>query len=431
VTDDTVPSNSSTPPEKYAGDPRWELVDRVASSTVFRKSPRLRQFLFFVTERSIAGHSDEISEYEIGWKVFERGPNYNPMDDSIVRSAARQLRSKVKEYFETEGVSEKLILDIPKGGYIPVFAEREHLAASLNLSESAQLVDEHLAVVLRRWKILTAVLSIGIVALVGFELWKNSVAFPTTRRQSIVSTLLIKDHPTRVILGDSGIAYVSQATKHPLSVAEYANHAYPTLAIEPSFQQIWDRLTDGTTTYLPEVNIALAVMRSGEEGRNTVLLDSRQLSADDFRSGNMIVISSPSACPWIHLLDDKLNFRYTRTFNTPESEFSFVNLHPMAGEEESYSAGSSIPQFGKSYAILARVPNLSNNGKILIIYGFKTSGIQAAGEYATDPRLAAELVRIFGVKGIRELPDFEVLLSTDSMASTPLNIHVVAHRIIK
>ena len=86
-------SVTPVPPSSYAGDVRWELAQRVAASTLFKKSPRLRQFLLFVAERSVAGHAADISEYEIGWKVFERGPNYNPVDDSIVRSAARQLRA--------------------------------------------------------------------------------------------------------------------------------------------------------------------------------------------------------------------------------------------------------------------------------------------------------------------------------------------------
>src|ERR1700687_6167191 len=160
-----------------AGDPRWELAQRVASSTSFKKSPRLRQFLLFVAERSVSGHADDISEYEIGWKVFERGPNYNPVDDSIVRSAARQLRAKVKEYFETEGIGESLILEIPKGGYAPVFTEREHMAAPVILPPVAPPADKKLESELQRWRILTAALAAGILAWVAFGMfgiWKNS-----------------------------------------------------------------------------------------------------------------------------------------------------------------------------------------------------------------------------------------------------------------
>jgi hypothetical protein len=420
-----------------AGDARWELAQRVAASALFKKSPRLRQFLLFVAERSVAGHAAEISEYEIGWKVFERGPNYNPVDDSIVRSAARQLRAKVKEYFETEGLGESLILEIPKGGYFPVFNEREHMAAAPTLPQVPPPMDYELAKQLRRWQILTAALAAGIVVWIGVALWKSAaVASPGKRRETIVSTVMAKDQATHVVVGDFGLAYVSEATKHPLSVAEYANHSYPSLngkTIGPPLQQIWDGLTAGNMTSFPEVNIAGAILKlSGEEGKEAIIQHSRQLTAQDFRSENMIVIASPLGCPWIHLLDDKLNFQYRRRDNESYgSDPEFVNLHPQPGERATYTADASTPRYGMSYAILARVPNLSKTGKILLIYGFKSSGAQAVGEYATDPRSAVELARVFGVRNVSELPDFEVLLSTDSMASTPLNVRVVAHRVVK
>src|ERR1700759_346071 len=70
-------------------DERWELVTRIAASPSFRKSPRLRHFLLFVTQLNLTGQAAEISEYEIGCKVFKRGQKYNPSEDSIVRTAAR------------------------------------------------------------------------------------------------------------------------------------------------------------------------------------------------------------------------------------------------------------------------------------------------------------------------------------------------------
>jgi hypothetical protein len=288
-----------------------------------------------------------------------------------------------------------------------------------------------------RWKILSAVLAAGVVFAVVFDVWKNSTAASTAKRgETIVSTALAKAQTTHVVVGDFGLAYVSEATKHPLAVAEYANRSYPSLStaktIGPTFQRIWDGLTAGNMASFTEVSIAGTILRlSGEEGKKAFIQQSRQVSAEDFRSGNMIVIASPLGCPWIHLLDDKLNFQYRRTYgDSTAGDPEFVNLHPQPGEKLAYSGDASIPQYGISYAILARVPNLSKTGKIMLIYGFKASGAQAVGEYATDPRSAAELARVFGVRHVSDLPDFEVLLSTDSMASTPLNVKVVAHRVV-
>jgi hypothetical protein len=51
---------------KSINDPRWVLVARVADSPLFQKSSRLREFLFYICERSMQGRQDELREQRIG-----------------------------------------------------------------------------------------------------------------------------------------------------------------------------------------------------------------------------------------------------------------------------------------------------------------------------------------------------------------------------
>jgi len=44
--------------EIHALDPRWELVQRVAASTGFRKAARVRDFLLYVCARALEHHTD-------------------------------------------------------------------------------------------------------------------------------------------------------------------------------------------------------------------------------------------------------------------------------------------------------------------------------------------------------------------------------------
>ena len=431
-------SVSQETPLEFASDKRWELIQRIASSTTFKKSPRLRLFLSFISERMLTGHPDDISEYEIGWKVFERGPNYNPVEDSIVRSAARQLRGKLKEYFETEGIGESLVVEIPKGGYFPVFIEREHHAPAVQPAPlQPPVINEKVLSQLRWWKIGTAGLAAGILLTAGFAIWRTSAdATVPPPGETIISTVLSKDRPTRVVLGDFGLAYVSAVTKHPLSAEEYANRRYPPFpgkAPEPPLQQIWAGLTGGQMTSVHEVAIAGTILRlSGEEGKPAVIQHARQLTTHDFRTGNLIIVASPLGSPWIRLLEHKLNFKYKIQYEkTFTGEPEYVNTDPRPGEKVSYPVAPSIPESGTSYSLIARMPNLSGTGKILLINGLKASGAQAVGEFVTDPRAAAEVARLFGLVHISEIPDFEVLLSNETVASTPLNVRIVAHRVIQ
>src|SRR5579864_634109 len=75
-------------------DARWELVQRVAASTGFRRAARVRDFLLYVCARALEKHTDEITEQQIGTHVFGRRADYNPGDDNVVRAQARVLRAK-------------------------------------------------------------------------------------------------------------------------------------------------------------------------------------------------------------------------------------------------------------------------------------------------------------------------------------------------
>jgi TolB-like protein/tetratricopeptide (TPR) repeat protein len=81
----------------------------------------MSRFLRFTVERAVAGQPDQLKEYIIGVEVFDRKASYDPRVDPIVRVEARRLRSKLKTYYETEGLSDELIIEFPKGTYAPVF----------------------------------------------------------------------------------------------------------------------------------------------------------------------------------------------------------------------------------------------------------------------------------------------------------------------
>src|SRR5271165_2634444 len=80
-----------------------EELSRILRSSIFSQSDRLGRFLRFTIESTLAGKADEIKEYVIGTEVYDRKPSYHPSEDSIVRSEARRLRNKLKEYYESEG----------------------------------------------------------------------------------------------------------------------------------------------------------------------------------------------------------------------------------------------------------------------------------------------------------------------------------------
>ncbi len=99
-------------------------LERIAASVCFRKAARCLILLRHVTGLALEGRAGEIKEYALGVTVFERPPHYDPRIDPVVRLEARRLRLKLSEYYQHEGLANPVIIDLPKGAYVPRFRLR-------------------------------------------------------------------------------------------------------------------------------------------------------------------------------------------------------------------------------------------------------------------------------------------------------------------
>ena len=70
-------------------------------------------------------------------EVFGRGEAFDPRTDTIVRVQARRLRSKLKDYYDAEGQTDPIVIELPKGHYGVTFgsaSSQEH-GSTLHLTE--------------------------------------------------------------------------------------------------------------------------------------------------------------------------------------------------------------------------------------------------------------------------------------------------------
>ena len=124
-----------------------EHLARILASRAFHQGDRLKRFLAFIVSEAIAGHRNELKEYVIGVQVFGKEESFDPRTDPIVRVQARRLRAKLEQYYREEGHGDALIVDLPKGGYAPVFARRE-APAPPKRAAAAAAVDRNTVAVL-------------------------------------------------------------------------------------------------------------------------------------------------------------------------------------------------------------------------------------------------------------------------------------------
>jgi len=96
-------------------------LQRVLASAEFAKAPRLARFLTFIVETALSGKGEAIKESLIALEVYRRPPGANPQNDTAVRVDARRLRQRLEQYYREGGQGEALRIEVPKGGYVPVF----------------------------------------------------------------------------------------------------------------------------------------------------------------------------------------------------------------------------------------------------------------------------------------------------------------------
>jgi tetratricopeptide (TPR) repeat protein len=107
-----------------------DQVERIVLSVAFRTSDRLKHFITFVTSEALQGKADNLKEYSVGVHVFGRETAFDPRTDPVVRVQARRLRARLDRYYREEGQQDEIVVELPKGGYAPVFRTREVTAAA-------------------------------------------------------------------------------------------------------------------------------------------------------------------------------------------------------------------------------------------------------------------------------------------------------------
>ena len=110
-----------------------EHLDKILASKEFIHSDSLRRFLSYTVDKTIEGDASCLKESLLGTELFGRGGAFDPRIDPIVRVQAGKLRSRLQRYYEGDGCADALIIELPKGGYVPVFHPRTEPAPPAEL----------------------------------------------------------------------------------------------------------------------------------------------------------------------------------------------------------------------------------------------------------------------------------------------------------
>jgi hypothetical protein len=391
------------------GDPRWAVVERITDSPHLKSSPRLCQFLFYVAECAIRNAPEEATEQQIGIRVFGRPPGYNSSEDSIVRTHARLLRQKLELYFAQEGHAEKIVVEVPKGHYLPVFQPRSSKAPGIHAAENATAAATMpTPPYLWLWAFVGVLVALALAA--GVIAWH-----PWNRTRTPDSAVDAFWHP--FLTGEPPIVIFSNA----LFTGDSTNglrYAAPQASNQAAQQPFVD-----TYTGIGELASVYNLTRLYDAHQASFILKrSLLVTWDEAQMRNLIFIGSRAENPSLRVLPGTTDFTMMATADSA----GVVNHNPKSGEPAIYSRPEH--PLNIDYAILALLPGVQEGKHILVFSGLTTFGTQAAVDYVCQPETAAELLKkITGPKG--EIQPFEAVLQTTIVGGVPLNTRLVTIRV--
>jgi Flp pilus assembly protein TadD len=227
-------------PELQAEAVRRQL-ETVLRSPGFARNDRLSRFLRFVVEQQLDGRASELKESVIAIEAIGRDPDHNPKLDPVVRTEARRLRARLREYYEGPGSNDEIVIELPKGGYVPLILPAIQPAMNAAVADvAAEAPVERAARPM--WPVLVAGVAILVLIVVGWTRFGPGGHRATARTEAydlyLRGRILLKRPALRGV-EDSIDLFTQAASKDPSFAPAFAGIAAG-LAARSGFDQFND-----------------------------------------------------------------------------------------------------------------------------------------------------------------------------------------------
>ncbi|HZS06811.1 MAG TPA: hypothetical protein VFD58_18390, partial [Blastocatellia bacterium] len=398
--DQQQPASEASPAEVS------EVLARVLESRHFVHAPKKQKFIRLICEFYLAGRAGELNEYLLGREVFGRDNSYNPAADPIVRVGAHDVRKKLELYYQGEGAGDALRLVVPVGSYEPVFLRQpacrqpedagagvtEEKGEGLSFEGAVGGADSRQSGVAGKWLWLVGgmatllVMAVVILVVINRRLQREveqaahnqvkdqagygAVWEPFVRNNA--PTLLILSNPTvhrsaneadPEVVTRRGIRLTPEQARELTSAAGNRLPVKPDRPVQliPAFN-----MYTGIGEAIGIYRLAGLLQAAGEQ---TLLKQSRNISSDDLKQYDVILLGSVYSNQWSKPLSIRENFVYS-------DHGTIENLDPRAGEEREYRAAfdQRTGMLIEDYALVSVTPGVSGENTMMVLAGLYSEG---------------------------------------------------------
>jgi len=391
-------------------------VDKILASRSLHTSDSLRKLLRYLAERSSKSPTINPKEYQIATEVFGRHEDFDPHLDSLVRVQAARLRTKLAEYYASEGSTDTVVVELPKGTYGLTYRERTPTVEPVGGPTRTAVGKASRS---SPWVVPAMVALAMVVAAGAGVLIDRTLLRTSTRKAASV--------PTSIRTFWEGFL---GAHEEPWVVFSNA----PFVGRPDTGMRYFDAKRDGNSPTLDHytgVGEVLAVHALdgvfGQLNKKLRVKRGSLFSLDDAKNNDLIFIGSPSENLTLLEIPNTKEFAFRRVECCErEGNVEIVNMNPAPGEAKEYLASPSNQALTEDYGVIALVPGLEAGYSVLILAGTTTIGTQAAVEFVSQENSLDELLKGLGVAKTAQLEPFEAVIHVKVVRGVPVSSEIVA-----
>jgi hypothetical protein len=441
-------------------DDKLEQLERVLQSKALHGSENLKAFLRYVVVNAVDHREIFLKEYTIATEVFGRDRDYDSRNDSVVRVQAGRLRSKLLEYYATEGSNDSVIIDLPKGHYMPAFtySSKGNGGAFPKMASSESFINTSLSRVkgTQRWGspifVVLTLLCIGLALSALYyrnEARRNALAGAAKPAQPpdieaaspLWADLLRPNEPVLVTFSNTLFQGTAEAGMRLLKPLDSPERNFGSPPPEQAHQNA--RAGTTVTEHYTGVGEVLGVYALGDLfcrfGHPFHVKRSLLLNWDDLKTENIVVLGSPAENFLLRDLPQRQDFVFGLVKDERRnSTFGLTNTVPHSGEQTTYLAkqeGPSRSQISEDYALISFLRGIEPQRRLVILAGVTTFGTQAAAEYVTRPEYVKDLIEHLNLSPPGEAPKlppyYQIVVKVKVNGGVPLQISYVTHHVLE
>jgi hypothetical protein len=397
-------------------------IEKLSNSHTLHGSESLCKLLRYLADHAIKHPGTTLKEYQIATEVFGRPPDFDPHLDSLVRVQAGRLRSKIAEYYGSEGVDDPIVVEVPKGSYALTFHPGTNLSRGIHRdghegdAASSNGQPRRLS---RGVLVLSILLTISLLAFAVLAV-RTIGSQTATAGNSVPAAFQVFWHgfdaeadPPWVIFSNG--AFVGR----PETGLRYYDPS------RDSREAILDHYT-GVGEVLAVYDLDQVFAKLHREIR---VKRGSLFTLDDAQNNNLIFVGSPAENLSLRDIPNTHQFVFQRPASGPrKGDLAIVNVNPQVDEPKMFFGSRSGTPLTEDYAIVGLVPGMNPARSVLILAGTTTIGTQAAAEYVCRQDSLEQLLLRLSVSQNGQMKPFEAVLRVKVAKGVPVGTELVALR---